>query len=280
MKLIDAHQHLWDPGQFSYSWTANHPPLNRAFRMGDYLAATKGIEVLQSVHVEADVDPQFMAAETRHILQLAEREDNPLSGVVAAARPEFDNFHEYIESIVGHPALKGVRRVLHTQPDELAITTTFVENVRSLEQYGLSFDLCVQARQLPIAINLVRECPEVQFILDHCGNPEIASGVSQLWREHLAQLASYPNVACKISGIVVNADHANWTAEDLLPSIEWTIECFGWDRVMFGSDWPVCTLASSLTRWVETLAALTHDAGEFNQRKLFSENARRLYRLD
>jgi predicted TIM-barrel fold metal-dependent hydrolase len=279
MKIVDTHQHLWDLERLPYSWTKNRPKLDRSFRMSDYFEATRGLEVIKSVHVEADVDEPFMLEETRQILDLAERDDNPLSGVVAVARPEYDNFREQIEQIHPHPLLKGVRRILHTEPDELSTTTTFIENVRSLEDYGLSFDVCVLPRQLPMAINLVRKCPNVSFILDHCGNPDIKARAYGQWRVWIDEMANLPNVVCKVSGIVVNTDIESWTIEDLRPATEQIIGCFGWDRVMFGSDWPVCTLAASFKQWVDALIFLTKDAGDANQRKLFQENAERVYEL-
>ncbi|MCI0336087.1 MAG: amidohydrolase [Acidobacteria bacterium] len=279
MKVVDTHQHLWDLDLLPYSWTVNRPELNRSFRMSDYLEATRDFEVIKSVHVEADVDEPYMLHETRHILALAEDADNPLSGVVAVARPEYDDFQEYLGQISGHPRLKGIRRILHTQPDELSTTTTFIENVNSLEDYQLSFDICVQGRQLPQAINLVRRCPNVNFVLDHCGNPDIKTRDYEQWRVRMEEIAGYPNVACKVSGIVVNTDIENWTVEDLRPPVEHVIACFGWDRVMFGSDWPVCTLAASFKQWVDALIFLTKDGGEKNQQKLFQENAERVYRL-
>ncbi len=279
MKIVDTHQHLWDLDQFRYSWTGNHPRLNRSFRMADYLDATQGIEIAASVHVEADVDEPFMVAETKWVLGLAERGDNPMRGVVAAARPEFDHFREHLDRIAPHPNLKGIRRILHTQPDELSQTTTFAENIRSLEEYDLSFDFCVLARQLPLAARMIRDCPNVRFILDHCGNPDIKNGEWDRWRENLAEVAALPNVDCKISGIVVNADPETWTADDLRPAVEGVIDAFGWDRVMFGSDWPVCTLAACYRQWFDTLRAITKEAGEANLRKLFHDNAARVYRL-
>jgi len=279
MRLIDTHQHVWYPELFTYPWLSRQPQLERQFDLDDYRAATAGIEVIQSVFVEADVDPAHMIDEARHVLALAERSDNTIQAVVAAARPESDGFTRHIESIVGHPALRGIRRLLQSERDQLATEPTFVRNVESLGRYGLSFDICVRAHQLPSAIELVRRCPGVQFILDHCGNPEIATGITSAWRDGMAEIASLPNVVCKVSGIVVNGDWQNWTAEDLRPAIEWTISCFGGDRVMFGSDWPVCTLASPLRRWVETLDQITASAGEENRRLLFIENARRVYRL-
>jgi predicted TIM-barrel fold metal-dependent hydrolase len=279
MKIIDTHQHLWDLDLFTYSWLVAVPSLRRSFRMEDYLKAVRGLDLWKSVHLEADVDESFMLDETRHILALAEQ-DNPLEGVVACGRPEKPNFADYLDQIAGHPKLKGIRRVLHTQPDELGQSRLFAENVRLLEIYGLSFDVCVLARQLPIAIRLVRQCPEVSFILDHCGVPQVKEHVLDPWRQHIRELSQFPNVVCKISGLVAYADPGNWGPEDLRPYVDHVIECFGWDRVVFGSDWPVCTLSGSLQKWVDTLIMLTRDAGEENQRKLFYENAARTYRLE
>jgi predicted TIM-barrel fold metal-dependent hydrolase len=279
MKIIDTHQHLWALDQLPYSWTTNKPKLNRSFGVSDYLEAVEGFDVIKTVYVEADVDEPFMLDETRSILSLAEREDNPLSGVVAAARPGYDNFREYMEKIAGHPLLKGIRRILHTQEDGLSTTTSFIEDVRSLEDYGLTFDICVLARQLPQAINLVSKCPNVSFILDHCGNPDIKARDYDQWRKGINEIASLPNVVCKISGIVVNTQIENWTVEDLRPAVEHIISCFGWDRVMFGSDWPVCTLAASFKQWTDALIFLTKNAGQENQKKLFRENAERTYKL-
>lgn len=280
MNIIDTHQHLWDLTRFDYSWTARNPLFHRSYLLSDYKDATQGLDILKSVHVEADIDEPHMLGETRWILELAERDDNPIAGVVAAARPEYDNFREMIEQIAGHPRLKGVRRILHTgQPDELSTTTTFTENIRSLEEFDLSFDLCFLGRQLPLAVRLIKECPNVRFILDHCGNPDILNQNYAAWRSSIEEIAGLPNVACKVSGIVVNTDLENWTAEDLRPAVEHVISSFGWDRVMFGSDWPVCLLAASYRQWVEALTYLTQDAGEENQRKLFVENAERIYRL-
>jgi predicted TIM-barrel fold metal-dependent hydrolase len=279
MKIVDTHQHLWDLERFSFSWTRKHPSLDRSFRMADYLAATAGLEVSKSVHLEADVDEPDMLGETRYILELAERDDNPLAGVVACARPESAGFAAYIEQIAGHPKLKGVRRVLHVAPDDTVDRPGFVDHVRALARYDLSFDICVLARQLPIAIRLARECPGVQFILDHCGNPLVKERAFEPWGSDIRELAGCRNVVCKISGIVTNADAENWTPEDLRPYVEHVIESFGWGRVMFGSDWPVCLLASSYRRWVEALMFLTEGAGEGERRKLFSENAERVYKL-
>lgn len=278
-KIVDAHQHLWDLDLFHYAWLKDLPVLNRSFRMNDYCDATTGLGIEKSVHLEADVDEPFIVEETKHVLWLADRSDNPLEGVVACGRPESKEFKTYLERILGHAKLKGIRRILHTQPDDLGQSETFIENVNSLAVYGLSFDLCVLARQLPLAIRLVSRCPEVTFILDHCGVPQVREKILDPWRANIHAIAKFPNIFCKISGLVAYADPHHWTAEDLRPYVDHAIECFGWDRVMFGSDWPVCTLSASYRQWVDALVSLTRDAGEVNQKKLFQENAIRIYRL-
>ena len=279
MKIVDTHQHLWDLDLFRYAWLQQLPGLNRSFRMNDYLAATNGLAIEKSVHLEADVDEPFMLEETMHLLRLADCSDNPLEGVVACGRPESKEFKTYVEKIAGHPKLRGVRRVLHTRPDDLGQSGTFIENVCSLSGYGLSFDICVLAHQLPIAIRLVSQCPDVTFILDHCGVPQVRDKILDPWRSLIREIAKFPNVFCKISGLIAYADPNNWTAEDLRPYVDHAIECFGWDRVMFGSDWPVCTVSASYRQWVDVLLSLTRSAGEANQKKLFHDNAIRVYRL-
>lgn len=279
MQIVDTHQHLWDIDLFRYSWLNSLPQLNRSFRMADYLAAAEGLNVVKSVHLEADVDEQYMLDETRHLLALAEQTDNPLEGIVACGRPENEDFKSYLDKIAAYPKVKGIRRVLHTQPDAVGRGATFLKNVAALSEYGLSFDICVLARQLPIAIKLVSKSPDVVFILDHCGVPQVKEQHLDPWRSHITEIAKFPNVSCKISGLVAYADSERWTAEDLRPFVEHVIATFGWNRVLFGSDWPVCTLSASYRQWVEALQALTHEAGEINQKKLFHDNAVRVYRL-
>lgn len=169
--------------------------------------------------------------------------------------------------------------MLHTEPDELINHPTLVENVRTLADDDLSFDLCVLERQLPLAVKLIESCPRTTFVLDHCGNPRIQDGALDAWRAWVRTASDLPNVVCKISGIVTNADHSHWTAEDLRPCVEHVIASFGWDRVLFGSDWPVCTLAASFRQWLDALLELTRDAAPAHRQLLFHDNAVKTYRL-
>ena len=279
MKIVDTHQHLWDKDLFHYAWLEPLPKLDRSFRLSDYSDATCGLEIDKTVFVECDVDEAQVMDEALHVLRLANDAGNRIAGVVASGRPEKDGFKAYLDKVSGHSKLKGIRRILHTHPDELGQAKTFIENVARLETYDLSFDICVLARQLPVAINLASKCPHVAFVLDHCGVPEVKDQVVDPWSGHIRELSKLPNVSCKISGLVAYANPANWRAEDLRPFVDHVIESFGWDRVMFGSDWPVVNLAASYQQWVETVLSLTHAAGEANQIKLFHDNALRIYRL-
>ncbi len=183
-----------------------------------------------------------------------------------------------LERLAANPKVKGVRRLLQGNPDELSASEGFRANVRRLAAHRLTFDLCALPHQLPVAAALAAACPDVQFVLDHCGNPPIDSGDIRAWRRDLAALAKLPNIAGKISGIVNHAP-PGWTPETLRPAVEHVIECFGWDRVVFGSDRPVLTVNGTLTQWVEALKAIVARASETEQAKLFSRNAERIYRL-
>jgi len=277
--IIDTHQHLWDLSQFPYSWCRDIPGLNRTFKVADYLDAIAGIGVQKSVFVECDVDEPHAMAEARHVLSLTNHPDNPIAGVVASCRPEQDDFAECVDQLAGHPNLKGFRRVLHNMPDETSQTPSFAPNVRRLADHGLSFDLCVQARQLPLALRLAEQCPDVQFILDHCGVPDVKGRRMDPWRDYIKQIGQLPHVACKISGLVAYADPEHWTVEDLRPFYEHVVDCFGWDRVMWGSDWPVCTLSATYQQWVDAALELTKKVTERDRKRLFHDNAERVYRL-
>ena len=278
MYLVDTHQHLWDLTQYPYTWCAGVPALNRSFRFDDYLAAAAGLDIAKTVFMECDVDEPHQLAEARAIQSLA-NEQPLIAGIVASGRPERENFQAHLEALARLPHVRGLRRILHTQPDALSQSPLFSENLRLLPEFGLTFDLCVLARQLPIARQLIERCPGVTFVLDHCGVPDVKGRAFEPWRTDLAQLAAFPNVNCKISGIVAYADPATWTVEDLRPWVDHVIAQFGWDRVVWGGDWPVCTLGAPLSRWVQTTRTLTATATEEQRAKLFHLNAERIYRV-
>ena len=279
MKIIDTHQHLIYPARLKYSWCQNIAAFaGKPFRLEEYHAAARGTGIAETLFMEADVDEPDMKAETDFFLKLAGQPESGIVGVLAACRPESEGFAECLESIQ-HPKLKGLRRVLHNQPDELLTLPLFAQNLGRLARTGLTFDLCVLARQLPLGAALVRQLPEVQFVLDHCGIPDLQRGGLDPWRQHIRELAELPNVACKISGVVAYGPPDTVSAKTVEPYVVHCIECFGWDRVLFGGDWPVCQLTTTLARWVEIAREIVRTESAERRRKLFSENAGRIYRL-
>jgi predicted TIM-barrel fold metal-dependent hydrolase len=279
VKIIDTHQHLIYPGQFPYSWCKDLPALaSKPFRLEEYCAAAHGTGISQTLFMEAGVDDPHTKAETDFFLQLAMQPDSGIVGVLATCRPEEEHFPEYLESIL-HPKLKGLRRILHVVPDELSQTPLFAKNLALVSRHNLTFDLCLLARQLPLGAKLARQFPKQQFILDHCGVPNIKDNELDPWRQYIRDLSKFPNLACKISGVVAYCDPSNATVKAIRPYVEHCIESFGWERVVFGGDWPVCNTTSTLGRWVEIIKEIVSDESADNQEKLFSKNAERIYRL-
>jgi predicted TIM-barrel fold metal-dependent hydrolase len=279
--ILDTHQHLIYPEKFPYSWTADIPQLaGKAFRYDDYLKAIVGTAVSKTIFMEAAVDDSHWHEETRFIHTLAQTPGSLMKGIIATCRPEAESgFETYVESVLS-PCLVGFRRILHVEPDELSQRPCFAANVRLLEKYKLTFDLCVLARQIPLAAELARKCPGVQFILDHCGVPDIASGQIDPWRSYISEISKLPNVACKISGVIAYCAPGQATLESVRPYVEHCLEQFGWDQVVWGSDWPVCTIASDLRTWVQITTKIIATADESKQRKLLHENAVRIYRAN
>jgi L-fuconolactonase len=175
--------------------------------------------------------------------------------------------------------VKGIRRLIQGEDIDFCIQPNFMNGVKTLARYGLSFDICIFHPQLANAIRLVEQCPNVQFILDHIGKPDIKNQLFEPWKQEIKILAEFPNVYCKISGLVTEANHENWTPADLQPYIEHVIDCFGFDRVIYGSDWPVSTLASDYLLWVRTLQEAVSESTPEELKKLFHDNAIKFYRL-
>ena len=277
--IIDTHLHLIDLSALRYPWLAGVAALNRDFSHDEYAIQARRAGVEAALHMEVDVHPADIQAETSRVKALSRQKDSLLRGAIASCRPEEPGFATYLERQRADPFVKGFRRVLHVMPDELSEGALFRENIKRLGGTGLTFDLVVLPHQIPKAIALADLAPDVQFVLDHCGVPDIRGGGEHPWREHMAEIARRPNVIGKISGVVAYADPGSWTVETLRPYIEHTIKCFGWNRVVWGSDWPVCTLGGGLATWVAATHALLAGASADERAKLLSGNARRLWSL-
>ena len=273
MRILDTHLHLVYPERFSYPWLAGAPALNKPWSVESYFAEALPLGIESALHMEVDVAETDMLPETEFVLTLPR-----IVGAIAACRPENMNFVDQIEQLAEHAHVKGVRRILHGSPNELSQSDLFVENIRHLPDYDLSFDLCVRADQLGIGQMLAERAPDVTFILDHCGVPDITGAGFEPWSEGIIKIAKLPNIVAKVSGIVAYAG-PDWTVDVLRPYVEHIIDSFGWDRVVWGSDHPVVRLTGDLTRWVAATREIIKGASADEQAKLLHRNAERIYKV-
>lgn len=286
MELIDSHVHLLYPEKFIYAWCASKPALNRAFRLEDYrraaAAAPAGVRVKSAVFMEADVPVAQQEAEAAFFSDLAGRDRGqlPLSAIIAAAGPESADFPAQLARLAREPRIRGLRRVLHTMPDELSRAPRFAENLRLLPSYGFTFDLCLRPHLLPAATELAAKCPETQFVLDHCGVPDIAGAELDPWRAGIRQIAARPNVVCKFSGLASVCDPSRPMTPQVSPYFAQCLECFSPGRLMWGSDWPVCNLTFDLAAWLQTTADLLGELSAPDQAAIGTETPKRVYRLE
>ena len=279
--IVDSHVHFWDGGVNRLSWTAAHPAIDRPFLPADLDADRGGVELDALVVVEADVDAGLYLKEASWAAGLAER-DTRIQAVVAHAPMEYGGaVGSELEKLAAMPIVRGVRRLIQGRDAEaLCADGGFREAVRMLARFDLHFELCLTHDQLPAVIDLVAACPDVRFVLDHIAKPGIAGGEHEPWWDQIEALAAMEHViACKISGVATEADHGAWREEQLRPYIDRALEVFGSERVMFASDWPVMRLAITYPRWVEIVERAAADWSPADRRRLFADNAKRVYRL-
>ncbi len=278
--IIDTHLHLWDPGYLRYPWLDSNPLLNQPYLLDDYRRACGPVQVEQMVFLQCECEfAQFMD-EANWVTRLA-REDARITGMVPWAPLENgDAARSDLERLAANPLVKGIRRIIQFEPDpEFCLRPDFVKGVQALPDFGLHFEICISHGQLANTIKMVAQCPNTQFILDHIAKPDIKQHLYEPWKQELRSLAGFPNVWCKISGLATEADHQQWTRDDLKPYIDHVVDCFGIGRVMYGSDWPVAIQATDIPRWVETLAWAMSGSSEMELRQLFYDNAKAFYRL-
>ncbi len=278
--IIDAHVHLLDQRRFGYGWAAGAPSLARDWRLDDLARAAKPYEIEGVVFVEVDVDmPQYLD-EAVWVEETAEADKRLKGAVVALPLERGPAVEPEIARVAALKTARGVRRLIQNQPDpEFMLRPGFLEALKLLPKYGLSFDICIFHPQLANALEMVRRCPEVSFVLDHIAKPGIKDARFEPWGGEIAALAKLPNVVCKLSGMTTEADHRAWTPAQLRPYIDHVVGCFGPDRILYGGDWPVSTLAGDYLQWLTTLEAATAHFSPAERRKLFRDNAVRVYRL-
>ena len=278
LDIIDTHQHLWDTSNLSYPWLDDFDALGKRYLIEDYRRACAGVNVVRSIHVEADVAPAHIVEEVKWLAQIVQS-DSMIGAIVASAPLESSHVEEILKQLVEYELVVAIRRMAWHHPDnQFYRSPELIKGVQLLEKFNLSFDLCANHRQLPAAIDLVTATPNVRHAINHCGGPDIKGKQFQPWADRMSELASFDNVHCKVSGIVTTANE-NWTQTELKPYIDHLVATFGYDRLMFGSDWPVCTLAAEYQQWVEALLWAIQDATDGDKQKLFHDNAKQFYKI-
>lgn len=277
MRKIDSHHHLWNFNLQDYGWMDDSMSvLKRDYLPGDLEGELKAAGFDGTVVVQARQNLE----ETRWLLELADSHSF-IKGVVGWLDLRSPGLEKQLEEYAGHPKLVGVRHVIHDEADDdFMLGAAFRSGIGHLEAFDLTYDLLLFPRHLERAARLVEGFPRQRFVLDHLGKPLIKSGVLEPWRRDMKALAALPNVWCKLSGMVTEADWQNWTYSDLLPYMETVLEAFGPGRVMLGSDWPVCRLAGEYGRVMEVVLEFAGSLEDEEQRKIYYQNAKDFYQLN
>jgi L-fuconolactonase len=276
--MIDAHQHFWCYSNHDYPWIDGSMQLLKQ----DFLPPQL-IKLLNRVGIEGSIAVQARQSieETRWLIQLSRL--NPfIQGVVGWIDLKGD-VSDQLQLFAGSDSLIGVRHVLQDEPDDrFMLRNDFLKGVSQLRAWDLVYEILIHPGHLPHAVRFVRQFPDQVFVLDHLAKPFIRQGLLEPWREDLGVLAGFPNVSCKVSGLVTEADWRHWQPEQFFPYLDAAFECFGPDRLLFGSDWPVCTLAASYEQVFHLPLSYMRDRGWSDReiRKVFGENAIRIYGLD
>ncbi|WP_329222875.1 amidohydrolase family protein [Streptomyces sp. NBC_01485] len=275
MTVVDAHHHLWDLSVRDQDWIGRGSPLRRDFTAGDLLAEARAAGVDRTVLVQtvtvAEETPEFLALAAEHEV---------IAGVVGwtdLTRPDVADELARLRELPGGRYLKGVRHQVQSEPDpEWLLRADVRRGLAAVAEAGLVYDLVVVPHQLPACAKAAAALPELTFVLDHLGKPPIAAGALEPWASDVRVLAALPNTVCKLSGMVTEADPVSGTVDDLRPYAHTVLEAFGPARLMFGSDWPVCTLAASYGEVLDLARQLT-DPGDHAQ--IFGTTAVRVYDL-
>lgn len=273
---IDSHQHFWIYAADEYLWIDEaKDALKRDYMPADLapLMAPNGID--GTVAVQARQNPR----ETEFLLELADAHDF-IRGVVGWVDLRAEDVAAQLERFAPHPRLVGVRHIVHDEVDDrFMLGGGFLDGLALLKQYKLTYDLLLYPRHLQVAIDVVKRFPDQPFVLDHIAKPFIKDGILEPWASEIRELATYENVCCKVSGMVTEAAWKAWMRDDYAPYLDVVFDCFGIDRLMFGSDWPVCTLSGSYSQVVGIVRDYIRGLSDEEQDKVMGANARSFYSL-
>lgn len=273
---IDAHQHFWIYDQREYGWITDEMAVLKQDFLPDSLKS-----VISPLGFDGSIAVQARQTlfETDWLLKLAD-EYNFIKGVVGWLDIQSPQFKHQLEKYARRPNLVGIRHVVQDEPDDrFMLRSEFIEGIRELENYELVYEILIYERQLPSALELVSRFPHHRFVLDHIGKPQISYHLLDPWKSLIKEMAQFPGVYCKLSGMVTEANWKNWKKEELLPYMDVVIDAFGTDRVLYGSDWPVCLLAATYQRANNLVNDYIRQFSISEQEQIMGENASRIYGL-
>ncbi len=275
---IDSHQHYWKPERADYYWMGPETPavLRRDYLPTDLAPSLKKHHINKTVLVQA----ADTVAETDFLLEIAAQEET-VAGVVGWLDIESVDFPAQFERYRQKPKFIGIRPMLQDLPDDdYILRPRVLESLRLVAEHDFPFDILTYPRQLSYVLKALDRVPNLRAVVDHISKPFIRDGKLEPWKSEIAQVAAHSRIHCKLSGMVTEADHAAWTPDDLRPYVEHVMDCFGVERVMFGSDWPVCLLAGSYDRVIDALETILQpQLTPPSERALFGENAARFYKI-
>ena len=277
--LFDTHLHLIYPDRLNYPWLEGIPDLNKPYTYEDYYRDAARLGIVGAMHMEVDVAVGDILSEIEMVQDLQSKPENLIRGAISACRPEESGFSDFLNWASDQPLIKGFRRVLHVVPDGVCRELGFCQSIELLSDTRFTYDICCRADQLYDAISLVDACPNVRFVLDHCGVPDIAGSGFENWATAMREVAKRPNVLAKISGIIAYGNLKSWTMAEIKPYFEHTVDCFGVERIMWGSDSPVCFLGGGLSTWVALTYALTNNWSENEKAAFYHQNALQLWSI-
>jgi L-fuconolactonase len=273
---IDAHQHFWIYSPDEYGWIDD----SMAALRRDFLPHDLKLELESSgFHGSVAVQARQTLEETRWLLELAE--SSPwILGVVGWVDLRSRDVRSQLKVLAQNPKLVGIRHIVQSEPDDrFLLQPDFLRGISALEEFDLAYDILIYTKHLPVAAEFVQRFPRQRFVLDHLAKPPIKGGDIESWAQGIRRLAEFPNLFCKLSGLVTEADWQHWQPEQIIPFLDVAFEAFGPDRLMIGSDWPVCLVAASYARWVEVLQAYLLQQNPDFRESVLGGNARRFWRL-
>lgn len=276
MRIIDSHQHFWKYHPQNHEWiNEDMKTIQKDFLPEDLATVFAKEKIDGCVSVQVDQTKE----ETAFQIECANK-NNFIKGVVGWIDLMNPSLENEIEVYREQKIIKGFRHILQGEPKGFMLQKKFVTGLKALAKNNYTYDLLIYHYQIPDALALLKELDALKIVVDHIAKPDIKNGNITEWAKDIKALSSHPNVYCKISGMTTEADWKNWTAEDLIPYLDTVVEAFGTDRIMFGSDWPVCLVASSYNNWLTTIKNYFSSFSKEEQAKIFATNCESFYTLD